>query len=99
MAIGFCVTQKTAELELETVANSGAFRVMGFDPWTGRLRIKVKSKALKGEANKELLSELEKFFDKKVTLVSGEKSRKKTILLDGISGSEVKEILAKKAKS
>jgi hypothetical protein len=93
------VTQKIAKIELETIPNSDKFRIMGFNPWTGRLRVKIKSKAQKGEANKELLLEFQKIFKNEAQILSGEKSRKKTILLKNISEKEAKETLTKKSKS
>ncbi|MFN3527664.1 MAG: DUF167 domain-containing protein [Candidatus Altarchaeaceae archaeon] len=46
------------------------------------LIVKVKSPAEDGKANKELIKILEKYFNKKVNIVHGEKSRKKIIEIE-----------------
>lgn len=69
-------------LKLKVVPNSRQFGVAGFDPQYNSLRVKVKSKPLKGNANKEILFELEKFFDSKIKIVSGQKSRHKIVLVE-----------------
>ena len=81
------------ELNLEVVPNSRQFKVMGFNPWTNSLKIKVKEKALKGNANRAVSQELEKLFHAKTEIISGEKSRKKKILVKGISAIEIRQII------
>jgi uncharacterized protein (TIGR00251 family) len=48
----------------------------------GILKVKVKAKAEKGEANKALIVLLEKHFKSKVTLLQGHTSRKKVVLVE-----------------
>jgi len=81
------------ELDLEVIPNSKEFKIAGFNPWTNALRVKVKGKALKGEANKELIQEMEKLFQTKVKIKSGEKSKKKKILLEKITQEQLENTL------
>ena len=83
MVINSVTWDKGIEIDLVAIPNSKEFKIAGFDEWSNTLRVKVKGKALKGEANKELLGELGKMFGAKAQLVSGEKNRKKKILLEG----------------
>ena len=66
---------------------------MGFNPWTNSLRIKVAGKALKGQANRELVSELERLLNAKVRIISGEKSRKKRHLIEGASLQQINKAI------
>lgn len=84
-----------ATLDLEVVPNSKEFCIAGFNPWTGALRVKVKAIARKGLANTEVAQELEKFFGKKVEIISGKKSRKKRILVSGFSQPQINQIVRK----
>ena len=86
---------ESVELDLEVIPNSGAFKVMGFNPWTRSLRIKVREKALKGKANEELQRELGRLFNARATLIAGRKGRHKRVLLEGISQTKADEILGK----
>lgn len=46
------------------------------------LIVRVKSQPEDGKANKELIKILKKYFNKNVTIISGEKSRKKIIEIE-----------------
>ena len=91
--------KKIVELELEIVPNSKQFSILGFSPWTNALKIKVKEKPLKGQANKELERELEKLFQAKTQIISGNKSRKKKILVTGITAPQISRIIENAAKT
>ena len=83
---------ESVELGLEVIPNSRQFCVKGFNPWTNSLRVKVTGKALKGQANKELASELGKLFNARVEIISGEKSRKKMVLVTGTTRAQINRI-------
>ncbi|MBI4210464.1 MAG: YggU family protein [Candidatus Diapherotrites archaeon] len=91
--------KQSVELGLEVIPNSKKFAVMGFNPWTKALRVKVSAKALKGGANMEIIEELGKLFHAKTRIVSGGKSRQKIILLEGISMPEITEIISRNPKT
>ena len=84
--------KSNVELDLEVIPNSKEFSI-GKNPWTKALRVKLKQKALKGKANKELIKKLEKLFQTKVKIITGKKSRKKKILLENISKEKVTKLL------
>ena len=54
----------------------------------GILKIRVRAPAEGGRANGELEKSLSKFLGKKVKITKGFKSRKKEILIEGLSDSE-----------
>lgn len=70
------------EIRLEVTPNSRQFAITGFNAWTNSLKVKVRARAMKGEANKELLGELGKLFKAKATIKVGSKSKKKTIVVE-----------------
>ena len=62
----------------------------------GRLRIRLQAPPVEGKANRELARFVARELGLKknrVTLVSGEKSREKSILLQGLSPEEVRDRL------
>ena len=85
--------ENSFELGLEIVPNSKGFATMGFNPWTGSLRVKVRAKALEGRANEELASELGKLLGARIRIIAGEKSRKKKILVTGIGRADFERIV------
>ena len=56
-----------------------------FDGWRKRIKIKVNHRALKNEANDDVLSFFSKLFDRKVKIFSGEHFRKKTLFIENIN--------------
>lgn len=80
-------------LSFKIIPNSSEFRFMGFDPWSGRVRLKIKNPALKGKANKEIIANLEKIFNADVEIVKGLLSNEKEILIKA-----EKELVIKKIK-
>ena len=81
MKINNAVVEKNngIELDLEVIPNSKEFEIVGFNPWTNSLKIKVKEVAEKGKANKELVKALEKILKTKVEIIKGKKNRQKKI--------------------
>lgn len=80
-------------LNVKVIPNASQFKIMGVNPWTGRLKIKVTSPAQQGKANKELLKKLQEIVDTEVRLIHGKTSQKKLILLTNRSKKEVKNAL------
>lgn len=76
------------ELWVEVIPNSKKFSITIPKKWEKKLKIKVRGKALKGQANKELVTELRKI-GVKSEIVFGEKSRKKIIRLEGLTEQEL----------
>jgi hypothetical protein len=58
----------------------------GFNEWKNRIKIKVKAKAQDNKANKDVLKTIAEYFNtklKNVYIVSGEKSKEKTVFVKG----------------
>ena len=66
-------------LNLKVVTNSKEFKVTGFDPHTKTLKVKVKAKPQKGQANREIEQKLSEFFSSDTKIVFGHKSNNKKI--------------------
>lgn len=68
----------------------------GYDKWRKRIEIKVCSEAKEDKANKEIVGKLAECFNKPVKdvlIISGGKSREKTLLVKGASVGDVIKIL------
>jgi len=68
-------------LKVHAKPGSKEFAVGGFDEWTSALEVRLCEKPEKGKANNQLKKELEKIFQTRVKIVSGQKSRQKTLLV------------------
>ncbi|MCK4327186.1 MAG: YggU family protein [Candidatus Diapherotrites archaeon] len=73
-------TPKGAVINVRVVPGSKEFQIAGEDEWTGDIKVKVKSKAIEGKANQELVTELGKMLSAEVKIISGHKSRRKALL-------------------
>ena len=82
----------TTTLDLEIIPNADKFCIVGFNPWTKRIKVRVKNPPVKGRANLELTNELSKIFNAKVTLIHGDKSKKKKVEI-ALSEKEVTDVL------
>lgn len=71
-----------------TTESDKAIFPAGYNQWRKRLEIKVCSPAKDNRANKEVVTVTADFFDKQdkdISVISGEKSREKTLLVRNIS--------------
>jgi uncharacterized protein (TIGR00251 family) len=60
----------------------------GFNKWRKRIEIKVRAKAQDNQANLEVIKTVAEFFSKpikNINIISGDKTREKTILIKDIS--------------
>lgn len=73
--------------------DSERFEVGEVDIWRGELKIFLSSPAKRGEANKELLNRLRSLFNADVELVSGFTSRRKNVLVRGVSVESISNVL------
>jgi len=68
-------------------------RIVGIDPWRGRLKISVSSPPLGGAANSELLAlpaEVLGVERSRASLQSGKSSRRKSVRIVGVTASEAR---------
>ena len=71
-------------------------RIVGIEPWRGRLRISVTSPPFDGAANSELLALLSDSLGverPRVSLQSGMSSRRKSVRVEGVTTSEARASL------
>ena len=67
-------------IEIEVVPNSSDFK-LDYNVWSKRIKIKIKSPAAKGQANKEILEFFKSIF-KEADIVKGEHNKKKSIFVN-----------------
>lgn len=73
--------KKFTILSFKIIPNSSEFRFMGFDSWSKRVRLKIKSPAIKGRANQEIIKNLTKLFSTDVEIIKGQLNNQKEILI------------------
>lgn len=74
------------DLEVTPVSKKACFPA-GYNQWRERIEIKLTSVAQKGKANGQLIEIVAGFFNigqRDITIGSGAKSSKKTVIIDGI---------------
>ena len=74
-------TRQGTIVPVQVIPHGKEFAITGLDEWTGSLKIRLQKKPEKGKANKELIEELQKFFNTKVEIIAGQKSRQKKLLV------------------
>jgi uncharacterized protein (TIGR00251 family) len=70
----------------------------GYDPWRKCIKVSIKSRPKKGEANAELISMLAEWFgvdESKVEIVSGKKDKSKSVSIQDVGEGQVLEVLEK----
>jgi len=76
-------------IRIEAKPKSKSFRITISD----KIIINCRSPPEKGKANKEILKELSKIFDRRVRILSGHRSKSKTILVEAIKPETARNIL------
>lgn len=85
-------------LDVEISPNSETSKISGVNEWRKRLRIDISKPAVNGMANEELLRFIIQKFNIKsnqAELISGHKSKHKTILVSGVSEIKILNIVNK----
>jgi len=89
-------------ISFEIVPGSSQLEVpSGFNPWRKSLEAHLTEEPLRGKANRQLVQSLAKTLgisEQNVELLSGHKSARKTVLVNGISSDEVILVLMQKMK-
>ena len=67
---------------VHVVPGASGFSIAGTDEWTGDIKIRLKNKATEGKANQELTEELGRILSADVKIITGHKSRRKTLLAE-----------------
>ena len=71
-------------VNIEVSPASGKFGIPSYNEWRKRIEVKIRSPTQKGEANREIIREFSETFGRDVEIVSGQKSRQKTIRIQGM---------------
>ena len=77
-------------LSVKIIPNAGKNQVVGWE--NGFLKIRIQAPPEKGKANQELINYLSSLLDlpkSSITLLRGETSRKKLLLIEGITHEEL----------
>ena len=85
-------TEQCTKVQVQVIPQGKEFALIGFDEWTGNLKIRLHEKPEKGKANKELIENLQKIFNTKVEIIVGEKQRQKTLLIHANKQSVIKNL-------
>lgn len=80
-------------LMIEVSPNSGKFQITGYNEWRQTLEVKIKAPPTKGKANKEIMKEFSKLTGHPAEIISGHKSRQKTLKISGIDEKNFLNIL------
>lgn len=88
---GMKENKKGVVLSLSVSPGVGKFDVAGFSG--NRLKLKTKAKPKKGLANKEIEKELGRIFNRSVKILSGFKSRNKTVFIEDLSREKTLQLL------
>ncbi|MDI3476376.1 MAG: uncharacterized protein PWQ95_2104 [Thermococcaceae archaeon] len=67
--------------------------IEGVDEWRGRLKVRIAAPPVEGKANKEVMKFFSKLLGAEVSIVKGETSREKDLLVRGLSAEEVRKKL------
>ena len=82
-----------------TTGANKAFFPAGYNKWRRRVEIKVSSPAKDNQANKDVIKTSAMFFNKpieQVLILSGKKSREKSILIKDMSADSIVKMLQEK---
>jgi uncharacterized protein (TIGR00251 family) len=80
-------------IKLWVVPGANKTAIDGYDTWKGLLKFKTKEPAKNNAANRSILEFFTSLLGKKTVLMSGEKSKRKEVLVLGATLNEVSEKL------
>lgn len=88
-------TEKGAVLEIRLLPRSSRCEVAGVQD--GALKIKITAPPVEGRANEEcirFISDLLRIRKSAISIIAGEKSKNKTILVTGMTAGEIEKIIS-----
>ena len=80
-------------VQIEVSPQSDKFNIIGYNKWRDNFEVKIKATPTKGKANLEIIKEFSRLTGRKVEIISGKKSRKKTIYIHKIDENQFLKIL------
>lgn len=85
-------------LDIDVSTKSDTFRVVGYNQWRKSYEIKIKAIPQKGKANKEIINQFSKLTNRRVEIISGHKSHRKTLKIYDINEEDLLEIINNELK-
>ncbi|HTX61227.1 MAG TPA: DUF167 domain-containing protein [Methanobacterium sp.] len=86
-------TEEGVLVDIVVSPKSSRFTISGYDEWREEIEVKIKSVPQKGKANQEIVKEFSRLTSMDVKIVSGLKSRHKTLKIYGITKKDFEEII------
>jgi len=83
-------------VDIEVSPASGRFEVRSYNEWRKRIEVKIRAPPEKGRANREIIKEFSSAFNTKTDIVSGHKSRHKTLKIHGMDAETFRGLLEEK---
>ncbi len=80
-------------VDIEVSTGSKRFEITGYNEWRKRIEVRIKSQPVNGKGNRELLDEFSRLTGKDVEIISGQKSRQKTLKIYNISKEDFLNVL------
>lgn len=82
-------------LDIEVSTKSDNFRITGYNNWRKSFEIKIKAIPQKGKANKEIINQFSKLTSRRVEIISGHKSHRKTLKIYDINKEDLLKLIEK----
>ncbi len=86
------ISEGRALIRVEVIPNSSSSGIYSLNQWRKSIQIRIRSKAEGGKANAELLELLSEIFTipkSNLSIVSGHRSRKKRVSIEGIDSNSI----------
>ena len=80
-------------INIEVSTKSSHFTISGYNEWRNEIEVKIKSIPQKGKANQEIIKEFSRLTNSDVEIVSGQKSRHKTLKIFAINKKDFEELI------
>jgi uncharacterized protein len=85
-------------LDIDVSTKSDTFRVVGYNHWRKSYEIKINAIPHKGKANKEIINQFSKLTNRRVEIISGHKSNRKTLKIYDINEEDLLNIINNELK-
>jgi len=80
-------------LDIDVSTKSDNFRITGYNNWRKSFEIKIKAIPQKGKANKEIINQFSKLTNRRVEIISGYKSHRKTLKIFDINTEDLLKLI------
>lgn len=82
-------------LDIDVSTKSDNFRITRYNNWRKSFEIKIKAIPQKGKANKEIINQFSKLTSRRVEIISGHKSHRKTLKIFDINDEDLLKLIEK----